>query len=637
MKKNLKEKLSFFTAIFLLLFLIIGVFFLFYIKLNSAIQEINYSFMQEVATQQSISFKAKLDGQFEQLKLYSRSFENIDMRDYTTVKKVLNVTNGVGDFKRISIANDIGVVTNNDNTTSPNIIKEDYFINALKGEQTISSNLILDNDGDEIIVIATPIYKKDKIIGVILGTFNRDTLKELFRQDNFSGKGISFIFNKEGTIISKNNENNFLSDSKNIYEGLSNLKYPKNSNAEKVKVAIENSEIEIIEYYIASHKRMAVCTPIPSYNWYLFSAVDLNFIKVQSNQITLYVLILVLGISALLLIFMVALYYYIKANRKIKIKNQILATNDERYKLVNCQTDNVIFEYNYSNNTIYLSGDIQEVLNTDNDTLNLYFSDEIKTLTQNRGFNLFDDIDKTTLNNIHEYEKEFRYLTFENKYKWFRIKAIFSYDKNNQPLKILGSITDIQKQKEETEKLRYKAEIDQLTGILNKKSIEEYVQKVLDKANKNSIYAVYIIDLDNFKGINDNLGHLFGDEVLKDVGFKMKRIFRENDYLGRIGGDEFLAFLNYGEGSYEDALKVIEKRAERLCQDFRENYSGENSDYKVSASIGIAVYPKDGLNYQQLFINADKALYISKKKGKDNYSIYTEEAEGGNTLWKKEH
>lgn len=601
---------------------------LFYAKLRTAIQEINYSFMEEVANQQTISFKARLDGQFEQLKLYSRNFENIDMNDYTSVKKVLNVTNGSGDFKKISIANDIGVVINNDNSSSANIIKEEYFISAMNGKTAISSKTIVDDDGEEILIMAAPIYKNDKIVGVILGTFNKAMLGELFRQNNFDGLGYSFVFNKDGSIIASNNIKKFIASNDNFYEGLENIKYRNNYNKKEVMENIKSSKLGLMEYYVNNNKRIAVYCPITGYDWYLFSAVDLNLIKVQSNRIAVYVMILILSILAILSALFAVIYYYIKKNNIITVKNKILASNDERYKIVNNQMENVIFEYDYASNAIYLSGNIQELVNTESDTINLYLGPEVKKVLSNRGFDLFSELSQVREANGNEFEKEFRYLTFEEKYRWYRIKAAFSYNEKNQPIKIIGSITDIQKQKEETEKLRYKAEIDQLTGVLNKKSVEEYIEKRLAKASKNSIFALYIIDLDNFKGINDNLGHIFGDEVLKDVGFKMKRIFRDNDYLGRIGGDEFLAFLNYGEGKYEDAINVIEKRAEKLCQDFRESYSGENADYKVSASIGIAIYPNDGDNYTQLYMKADKALYNSKKKGKDSYSLYRETEKG---------
>lgn len=113
--------------------------------------------------------------------------------------------------------------------------------------------------------------------------------------------------------------------------------------------------------------------------------------------------------------------------------------------------------------------------------------------------------------------------------------------------------------------------------------IEEYI----NKSKKDDRHALFIIDIDDFKSINDNLGHLTGDSVLKDISIKIKEIFNENSIIGRIGGDEFIVFLK----SIQSDEFVCEK-ANELVSGFRENYTGEDGIYKVSGSIGIAMYLK---------------------------------------------
>ena len=175
-----------------------------------------------------------------------------------------------------------------------------------------------------------------------------------------------------------------------------------------------------------------------------------------------------------------------------------------------------------------------------------------------------------------------------------------------------------------------KAHIDQLTGIFNKRSFEEYTQTRLDCSPETELHALIIIDVDNFKGVNDTLGHSYGDAVLAKIGSMMKEVFPEGDYLGRIGGDEFAIFVNTGNdntSNYENYLNYLNLKCEALCESFRNHYTGADGNYKISASIGAVICPKYGKNFAELYTKADKALYFSKKGGKDRFTIYHENLE----------
>lgn len=128
-----------------------------------------------------------------------------------------------------------------------------------------------------------------------------------------------------------------------------------------------------------------------------------------------------------------------------------------------------------------------------------------------------------------------------------------------------------------------------------------------------------MIDTDNFKQINDTQGHMIGDVVLTEIASGMKKLMRESDVVGRIGGDEFTVFMK-DITSAEDA----EEKAEELLHLFRHLFESEKSPIKVSCSMGIAIYPKDGASFKEIYASADKALYQAKSKGKNNYVIYND-------------
>lgn len=170
-----------------------------------------------------------------------------------------------------------------------------------------------------------------------------------------------------------------------------------------------------------------------------------------------------------------------------------------------------------------------------------------------------------------------------------------------------------------------KAHLDMLTGIMNKRSFEEKVDAAISSPNCGNRYALLLLDVDNFKGVNDTLGHAYGDKVLSHIGEILRSIFRSEDYLGRLGGDEFGVCIKLPSIDMDECISIVERKCSDLCDAFRNNYTGDNGDYKISASIGAAVSSEQGVSFNKLYRSADTALYKSKQTGKDTYTINTEE------------
>ena len=128
---------------------------------------------------------------------------------------------------------------------------------------------------------------------------------------------------------------------------------------------------------------------------------------------------------------------------------------------------------------------------------------------------------------------------------------------------------------------------------------------------------MFVLDIDNFKKINDTMGHAFGDEVLKTLGRTISSLFRVTDIIGRTGGDEFTIFLKFLK-SDENTLK----EARKLVQFFKDFTAGEYVKYSATASIGAAVFPENGSDFDSLYKAADKALYKAKQRGKNQLAFY---------------
>lgn len=203
-----------------------------------------------------------------------------------------------------------------------------------------------------------------------------------------------------------------------------------------------------------------------------------------------------------------------------------------------------------------------------------------------------------------------------DQFVWCQIRITIQRDVQGNPSRYLGVIQDIDRDMRRTEQLILKAQRDALTGLYNRETARSLIEEQLEK-QKGQTHALFMIDLDNFKELNDCKGHLYGDAVLMDFGKHLKEIFHKDTIMARYGGDEFLIFIeNVGTG---DAALA---QAKRILNAAQQVSCTAESAFQLSSSVGVALYPQHGSAYDQLFRSADIALYQAKQAGKDNCMIY---------------
>ena len=191
------------------------------------------------------------------------------------------------------------------------------------------------------------------------------------------------------------------------------------------------------------------------------------------------------------------------------------------------------------------------------------------------------------------------------------------FDDNGEFIEVKGIARNITKEYETQKKLQYISNHDTLTGISNRHSLYNKLEYIISDASRNNkAFALMYIDLDNFKGVNDTLGHDGGDTLLKELTQRIKAHIRQNDLFARIGGDEFVVILTDIEDSFisEITLNIINA----LKVDFLIN----NQKTAITVSIGIASYPKDGEDIDMLLKNADNAMYKIKNNGKNSFAHF---------------
>lgn len=234
---------------------------------------------------------------------------------------------------------------------------------------------------------------------------------------------------------------------------------------------------------------------------------------------------------------------------------------------------------------------------------------------------VFVDLIQNLRNNIKMSNTILRFRHKDGRYYWYHLIGAAITDDSGRITRMVGKAVNMNRQKEEMLELVERAQRDPFTKLYNKTMTETLIRQYLSYESDRS-HAILMIDIDNFKEINDTYGHLHGDAVLVEFSRILKLKFEEKGVVGRIGGDEFLVFLR-GEKN----LNTIRERAQEVCRMFQQSESLSNMQHLLSASVGVSLSPLDGTEYEELFHKADQALYVSKRHGKGDMVFYSKIAE----------
>ena len=208
---------------------------------------------------------------------------------------------------------------------------------------------------------------------------------------------------------------------------------------------------------------------------------------------------------------------------------------------------------------------------------------------------------------------EYRERQKDGAFHWMRLNVQMVQYPGSEEIKGYLIRRDIDEEKRARLGIERRAQLDLLTGVCNRASFIERAQETIAQ-NPDAQHAFIMLDLDGFKQVNDTLGHLEGDRLLADIARKLSSLLREGDTVGRTGGDEFMLCLR--SVPYDD---VIDKRAQLICSLLDISLT---QNVSVSASIGIAMYPRDGSEFEALYQKADVAMYYAKQQGKNRYVFY---------------
>ena len=295
-------------------------------------------------------------------------------------------------------------------------------------------------------------------------------------------------------------------------------------------------------------------------------------------------------------------------NRKLQEEHEKLNLSLEKFQLLMDKMDHIIYEWDIEQGKISFSAEWMEKFGETSQ-----ISDDARWFEQTDC--MAAEVKQKFLRGMEKamkertiYEDEIPLRNKEGTVQWYLLRLYFQYSQEGIARSAVGFLINIQKQKEELENLEGEVSRDYLTGVMNRKGIQEYTEKELEQKKPDRLTAMVLIDLDNFKQINDKYGHPFGDQVLVHTGEILSGLFASGGTVGRIGGDEFMAVLSVK--NREELRKKIEELKGRSVN---LEYRGERVQTEFCAGTAVA---ETGDDYQTLYQKADQALYQAKETGR---------------------
>lgn len=297
--------------------------------------------------------------------------------------------------------------------------------------------------------------------------------------------------------------------------------------------------------------------------------------------------------------------------------------SDERYQFILEQHDIIIFEQNLisghfscSARWIQTFGKVFNILGPETDPGFIPVHEDDRELLKDFQRNVHSNLRKSKV------LVELRLRDASGLYHWYRVEASNLISAQGKPIYIIGIITDIDKQKQLELRLRTQATRDSATGMHNKRATEQAISRFLSLHNNlgPDVYAMFMIDFDNFKSINDKFGHAVGDKAIYQMAQIIRRNFRSTDIVGRVGGDEFLVFCT--EPMPQN--KIRDRAIELVNQLHLQCGNHDDEDIALTASVGIACDPTDGHTFTDLYKHADMATYEAKRRGRNQCVFYAE-------------
>ncbi|MEG2717423.1 MAG: diguanylate cyclase, partial [Eubacterium sp.] len=532
-----------------------------------------------------------------------------------------------GGFTKMAVCSEDGMSISNEGIVV-DVSHRDYFQKAMSGIPDVTEPLTLPTSEEESIIVAVPVRHAGQVTGVLFGGYPLTIAGDHLLDTTYYSEGYGYIVESGGAIILSSDHSDKMVEGKNLLTFFEKTDFVEFSMAQ-LKAAMGKGESGSFAYRYGGQRRFVSFTPSVVNDWYTFSlSSDAPMLRdEQVNKQIVYTLVAKFAVVAALVFLWIVLSNR-HHNKELLRQKEAFRLSEKRFSVAINASSGTLFEVDLKHQRYTHFENPQRIFGTDTETL-LADTCEFAALSHDDFVNAVteyffhpedcamakSEMEKLSQSTTTSYEARMR--RHDGSYLWCRVDLSLTFDSNGTPTHLVGFISDIDAIKSQAISSALQAQKDPMTGLYNKVAMAVLSNKGLSEY-PNGRHALMVLDIDDFKGINDTLGHAFGDLVIIDVSAKLKAAFRSNDIVGRIGGDEFSVLMK----NIPDTDSVLKKGTE-LSNLFRQTYVGEKRQCKISCSIGMIITEAEADDsFETLYRKADAALYQAKQSGKNRFVLY---------------
>ena len=536
----------------------------------------------------------------------------------------------IADFKMTGASdlNGIGLdVTGN----AHNILYKNLHEHMVKEEVYISN--VLKSEGETLIFIAVPLKVQNQISGILWGKVLLKDIVDNIEFPDDSYKYFQIIDDKGNYLLASKSKfalhNNPKFSEPNIWNELKKYQYTDGMSAQKVYDSVQRGEKGNFYFEGDGQGRYASYRPLQINSWYLFSIQVEDGLHTYVNYTRkLIIHFFVLLTIGLLVIFGVIYNLIYTMYKNITKQHYEMQTINAMLQATLQKTNNIPFTIERKTKQVILYGYPTKDVVQYCSFADMHPENMLKKgIIDKEHLEKYQILYKNLIVQGNKCDPVILYVQMKDRKEWLRVSIISDVQSSLEPMIGVLEGYNEHKQKDmqieshldDIKKIEKKSQIDFLTKLYNRETFIEKLESALEQNHKNQqIGAFLILDLDHFKEVNDCMGHGMGDIVLQKTADILQTFFRNEDIIGRLGGDEFIVFAQ----NIKD-IPAFEQRIKNLNDLLCKTYSKDGRSIQVSASIGIKLTNAEDFTFNAVYEKADEALYQVKQAGRNGYQIYS--------------
>ena len=498
-----------------------------------------------------------------------------------------------------------------------NVAGEDWFAQSIKGEAQVFLFSRNATQEQRDLLIATPVDTAAGTSGVLFVTIDGTAISGQINTQAYDGKAMSVICDSSGTVLFCEPKLNGDYIGKSVFDYADSIKMYVNAEAIGLAAALKRGVTTSFTYSYYDNQYYAVTAPVGVQDWRIIAFVSSDVADAVQRQVNLYLIGMLIVMLAVGILMAVQAYLHEQVTvRKLEQDKELLRQGAQRYKIITRLSNEVLFHVDLQSGEISFNDNFEGMLGYAPPACSVDRMEKCLSLFVEQDHQRFISMMNRLRAGAAESHEELRMIHLRGAVRWKRIDIFSVFDQSGQAVELVGKIVDVHRQKQSMQRLIRQADSEPLTGLLNRGAMERSVKAFLSGEGLRGKHALMMMDFDNFKAVNDTLGHAKGDDLLVSFAAVIRRVFRASDLSSRIGGDEYMVFMkNVAENS------TAQEKAEGLREEMKE--LSRKIGVSVSVSVGIAMYNLDGETFERLYKAADKALYHVKNSGKNRVVFYS--------------